>query len=159
MEDTGYGMTPEFLETIFDAFTRAENSTTNKIQGTGLGMAITKSIVELMGGAIEVSSQVDQGSLFRVEWELRIQEEQLDRQFWQRQGISQVLLAGGDSRSHENIQALMENTGLTLATAGDLDQALAWLRENSCQLVLADWEACGPQIGRASCRERVCLYV
>ena len=145
VEDTGYGMTPEFLETIFDAFTRAENSTTNKIQGTGLGMAITKSIVELMGGAIEVSSQVDQGSLFRVEWELRIQEEQLDRQFWQRQGISQVLLAGGDSRSHENIQALMENTGLTLATAGDLDQALAWLRENSCQLVLADWEACGPQ--------------
>ncbi len=145
VEDTGYGMTPEFLETIFDAFTRAENSTTNKIQGTGLGMAITKSIVELMGGAIEVSSQVDQGSLFRVEWELRIQEEQLDRQFWQRQGISQVLLAGGDSRSQENIQALMENTGLTLATAGDLDQALAWLRENSCQLVLADWEACGPQ--------------
>ena len=145
VEDTGYGMTPEYLETIFDAFTRAENSTTNKIQGTGLGMAITKSIVELMGGAIEVSSQVDQGSLFRVEWELRIQEEQLDRQFWQRQGISQVLLAGGDSRSHENIQALMENTGLTLATAGDLDQALAWLRENSCQLVLADWEACGPQ--------------
>ncbi len=145
VEDTGYGMTPEFLETIFDAFTRAENSTTNKIQGTGLGMAITKSIVELMGGAIEVSSQVDQGSLFRVEWELRIQEEQLDRQFWQRQGISQVLLAGGDSQSQENIQALMENTGLTLATAGDLDQALAWLRENSCQLVLADWEACGPQ--------------
>jgi signal transduction histidine kinase/DNA-binding response OmpR family regulator len=145
VEDTGYGMTPEYLETIFDAFTRAENSTTNKIQGTGLGMAITKSIVELMGGAIEVSSQVDQGSLFRVEWELRIQEEQLDRQFWQRQGISQVLLAGGDSRSQENIQALMENTGLTLATAGDLDQALAWLRENSCQLVLADWEACGPQ--------------
>ncbi len=145
VEDTGYGMTPEYLETIFDAFTRAENSTTNKIQGTGLGMANTKSIVELMGGAIEVSSQVDQGSLFRVEWELRIQEEQLDRQFWQRQGISQVLLAGGDSRSQENIQALMENTGLTLATAGDLDQALAWLRENSCQLVLADWEACGPQ--------------
>ena len=43
-------MTPEYLETIFDAFTRAENSTTNKVQGTGLGMAITKSIVELMGG-------------------------------------------------------------------------------------------------------------
>ena len=42
VEDNGYGMTPEYLETVFDAFTRAENSTTNKVQGTGLGMAITK---------------------------------------------------------------------------------------------------------------------
>ena len=74
VEDDGYGMTPEYLETIFDAFTRAENSTTNKVQGTGLGMAITKSIVELMGGTIEVSSQVDQGSLFRVDLELQVAE-------------------------------------------------------------------------------------
>ena len=76
VEDNGYGMTQEYLKTIFDAFTRAENSTTNKVQGTGLGMAITKSIVELMGGTIEVFSEVDQGSLFRVELELRFSEEQ-----------------------------------------------------------------------------------
>ena len=57
-------MTPEYLETIFDAFTRAENSTTNKVQGTGLGMAITKSIVELMGGNIGVESQRGKGSTF-----------------------------------------------------------------------------------------------
>ena len=74
VEDDGYGMTPEYLETIFDAFTRAENSTTNKVQGTGLGMAITKSIVELMGGTIEVSSEVGKGSLFRVDLELRVAE-------------------------------------------------------------------------------------
>ena len=76
VEDNGYGMTPEYLEKIFDAFTRAENSTTNKVQGTGLGMAITKSIVELMGGAIEVFSEVDKGTLFRVDVELRIMEGQ-----------------------------------------------------------------------------------
>ncbi len=64
VEDNGYGMTPEYLETIFDAFTRAENSTTNKVQGTGLGMAITKSIVELMGGTIEVFSEIDKGKPF-----------------------------------------------------------------------------------------------
>lgn len=74
VEDDGYGMTPEYLETIFDAFTRAENSTTNKVQGTGLGMAITKNIVEMMGGTIEVTSQVDKGSLFRVDLELRVAE-------------------------------------------------------------------------------------
>lgn len=76
VEDDGYGMTPEYLKTIFDAFTRAENSTTNKVQGTGLGMAITKNIVELMGGTIDVSSEVDKGSLFKVELELRVPEEQ-----------------------------------------------------------------------------------
>ncbi|MCM1105634.1 MAG: ATP-binding protein [Blautia sp.] len=74
VEDNGYGMTPEFLETIFDAFTRAENSTTNKVQGTGLGMAITKNIVELMGGTIEVTSEMGAGSRFVVELELRIPE-------------------------------------------------------------------------------------
>lgn len=74
VEDNGYGMTPEFLKTIFDAFTRAENSTTNKVQGTGLGMAITKNLVELMGGTIEVTSEVDKGSLFRVDLELRVVE-------------------------------------------------------------------------------------
>ena len=56
VEDDGYGMTEEYLKTIFDPFSRAENSTTNKVQGTGLGMAITKNIVELMGGTIEVAS-------------------------------------------------------------------------------------------------------
>ena len=75
VEDNGYGMTPEYLEKIFDAFTRAENSMTNKVQGTGLGMAITKSIVELMGGTIAVSSEVDRGSLFVVELDLRIAED------------------------------------------------------------------------------------
>ena len=76
VEDDGYGMTPEYLEIIFDAFTRAENSTTNKVQGTGLGMAITKSIVELMGGTIDVFSQVNKGSLFQVDLELRAVEMQ-----------------------------------------------------------------------------------
>lgn len=68
VQDNGYGMTKEYLETIFDAFTRAENSTTNKVQGTGLGMAITKNIIELMGGTIDVFSEVGEGSLFRSNW-------------------------------------------------------------------------------------------
>lgn len=76
VEDNGFGMTPEYLKVIFEPFTRAENSTTNKVQGTGLGMAITKSIVELMGGSIEVSSEVGKGTLFTVEMELRISEEE-----------------------------------------------------------------------------------
>ena len=76
VEDNGFGMTPEYLKIIFEPFTRAENSTTNKVQGTGLGMAITKSIVELMGGSIAVSSEIGKGTLFTVELELRIPEEE-----------------------------------------------------------------------------------
>ncbi|MCI9552400.1 MAG: response regulator [Acutalibacter sp.] len=150
VEDTGYGMTPEYLTHIFDAFTRAENSTTNKIQGTGLGMAITKSIVELMGGTIEVFSEVDKGSLFRVELELGIQEEHRDRQFWERQGITRVLAIDGDQKSLENIRTLMEDTSLSFSEAASTKEAIHWLNSGeTCQLVLLDWESSGAQQAKA----------
>ena len=142
VEDNGYGMTPEFLETVFDAFTRAENSTTNKVQGTGLGMAITKSIVELMGGAIEVSSQVDKGSLFRVEWEFRIPEDQADRQFWARNGVERIL-AAGQGESLENICLLLQDAGASVETAASPEEAAALAQEGRFQLALVDWDAPG----------------
>ncbi len=70
VEDTGIGMSPEFLRTIFDAFTREEGRSDLKAQGTGLGMAITKRIVDEMGGMIEVSSVLGQGSSFLVTLDL-----------------------------------------------------------------------------------------
>ena len=141
VEDDGYGMTPEYLKTIFDAFTRAENSTTNKVQGTGLGMAITKSIVELMGGTIDVASEVDKGSLFRVELELRIQEGQEDKQFWSNRGISRILAVDEDAENCENMRKLMGETGVCLEAAG-LEEALKRLAEDgeAFQLVLLDWD-------------------
>ena len=146
VEDTGYGMTPEYLETIFDAFTRAENSTTNKVQGTGLGMAITKSIVELMGGTIEVFSEVNRGSLFRVELEMRILEEAEDRQFWEKRGISRILAVGVKAEGCGDIQALMESTGVRLEAAASVEEAAGWLRDGmDYQLALLDWESCGPR--------------
>ncbi|WP_325200170.1 ATP-binding response regulator [Oscillibacter sp.] len=150
VEDDGYGMTPEYLETIFDAFTRAENSTTNKVQGTGLGMAITKSIVELMGGTIEVFSEVDRGSLFRVDLELRIQEGHADRRFWEQRGISRVLAVDADPESRESIQSLMQDAEIRLDAAAGWEEAAAWLRDNGgdCQIVLLDWETCGLQAAR-----------
>ena len=74
VSDNGIGMSADFKETIFDAFTRAESSVTNKIQGTGLGMAITKNLVEAMGGTIDVESELGQGSCFEVLIDLRIAE-------------------------------------------------------------------------------------
>ena len=116
-------------------------STTNKVQGTGLGMAITKSIVELMGGTIEVTSEVNRGSLFCVELELRILEDQTDRQFWEKHGIRRILALIGSQECRENIRALVTDAGLEVETAGSLEEALRLLPEGDFQLALLDWEA------------------
>ncbi|MDE5931397.1 MAG: response regulator, partial [Lachnospiraceae bacterium] len=130
VEDDGYGMTQEYLKTIFDAFTRAENSTTNKVQGTGLGMAITKNIVELMGGTIEVSSEVDQGSLFRVELEFRIPEGQADKLFWKQNGISRILFVGDDQQEGKSIQTLMDDMDIAVDIVPDAENALSLLQDS-----------------------------
>ena len=158
VEDDGYGMTPEYLERIFDAFTRAENSTTNKVQGTGLGMAITKNIVELMGGTIDVSSEVNKGSLFRVDLEFRIPEEQTDRQFWKESGISRMLVLDGDAQCAANIKQLMQDMDVAVDTAQDAGEAMRLVREADMDgggygLVLVDCDV--PELDAAQTAEQI----
>lgn len=140
VEDNGYGMSPEFLETIFDSFTRAENSTTNKVQGTGLGMSITKSLVELMGGTIEVESEEGKGTLFRVDLELRIPEEQAQGFFWVQQGIGRILAISYSERGRDAAVHLLEGTGVIVDTAADMHEAEALVQEaaneNGYQLLM-----------------------
>ena len=76
VSDNDMGMSADFKNTIFDAFTREESSMTNKIQGTGLGMAITKNLVEAMGGTIDVESEPGQGSCFEILMDLKTAEDQ-----------------------------------------------------------------------------------
>ena len=145
VEDDGYGMTKEYLKTIFDAFTRAENSTTNKVQGTGLGMAITKNIVELMGGTIDVFSEVNQGSLFRVDLELSIPQEQKYKRFWEESGIARVMAVSGSEEGGKNIQMLMKDVGITVHTAFDREEAMCLIadcssRQEGYDAVLLDWD-------------------
>ena len=75
VQDDGMGMSQEYLDHIFDPFSRMESSVTNQIQGTGLGMAITKSVVDLMGGVIHVDSTLGKGSRFEVTLEFPIDTE------------------------------------------------------------------------------------
>ena len=75
VQDNGIGMSEEFQKTLFEPFTREEKSGTNKVQGTGLGMAITKSIVDLMGGTIHVESTTGKGTQFEVVLEFTIDAE------------------------------------------------------------------------------------
>ena len=75
VQDDGIGMSEDYQKTLFDPFTREERSGTNKVQGTGLGMAITKSIVDLMGGSINVESATGKGTRFEVVLEFPIDAE------------------------------------------------------------------------------------
>ena len=74
VRDTGRGMSPEFVEHVFDSFSRERTSTASGIQGTGLGMSITKNIVDMMNGDISVESEVGKGSKFTVTLDFRLAE-------------------------------------------------------------------------------------
>lgn len=75
VKDTGIGMSPNFLQHIFEPFERERNSTVSGIQGTGLGMAITKNIVDSMGGTIQVKSEEGHGTEFIIHLDFRLQSE------------------------------------------------------------------------------------
>jgi signal transduction histidine kinase/DNA-binding response OmpR family regulator len=74
VRDTGRGMSPEFIEHVFDSFAREQSSTISGIQGTGLGMSITKNIVDMMNGTISVKSELRKGSEFTVNLDLKLAE-------------------------------------------------------------------------------------
>ena len=74
IEDNGVGMTPEFQKVLFDPFTRVDDKRTSRIQGTGLGMAITRNIVKMMNGHIDVESEPGEGSKFKVTIFLKLRE-------------------------------------------------------------------------------------
>ena len=144
VEDNGYGMTPEYCEKIFDAFTRADNNTTRKVQGTGLGMAITKNIVEMMGGTIEVHSELGKGSIFIVRICLRIPDKNSDAKFWEQYGISNILVVDDAQEVCENIKNLMADTGVHIDYALSGEQAVDRIRQAAgsriYDVILIDWK-------------------
>lgn len=79
IEDNGIGMTPEFQKVMFQPFSRADDHRTTKIQGTGLGMAITQNIVHMMNGNIKVESELSRGTKITVTIYLKLQESQIDK--------------------------------------------------------------------------------
>lgn len=78
VEDTGIGMSPEFLEKMYQPFSRQTDSRVNSIQGTGLGLAITRQMVELMNGTIECQSELEKGTAFTITLDLPVAEKQLE---------------------------------------------------------------------------------
>ena len=129
--DNGCGMTPEFLTHIFDPFTRAESSTTNKVQGTGLGMAITKNIVDLMGGQITVESEPNRGSRFEVTLSLPI-----DRSTTCHVDASGILLITDDPQLADNLRVMTRASGPDVFVCGDVHEAAQVLKQQAVDVVL-----------------------
>ena len=130
VSDNGYGMTAEFMEHIFEPFTRAENSMTNKVQGTGLGMAITKNIVDMMGGEIKVDSKIGKGSRFTVMLTLPI-----DKETGHQSIADSILMISDDDRLVRNISASMSEVSAEFNVTSE-ENAGKWLAEKNADVIL-----------------------
>ncbi len=112
VKDNGIGMSPEFVEHIFEPFEREASATKSGIQGSGLGMAITKNIVEMMGGTITVQSEKGKGSEFRVELSLKLQDvEKNAAEIKELQGL-RALVVDDDCDSCESVSRMLGQIGL-----------------------------------------------
>lgn len=111
VQDTGLGMSPEFLERLFDPFEREESDATKRIEGTGLGMAITKNVVDMMGGSIEVESTPGEGSTFIMTVPLQPLDEEED---FSLEGLEEarVLLVDDDPDVIEGTLLILDELGL-----------------------------------------------
>lgn len=106
IRDTGIGMKPEFVNHIFDAFAREQTATVSGIQGTGLGMTITKNIVEMMGGDIRVQSTEGEGSEFTVTLTFKISGEAPACETLDAMQGARVLVADGDANTCVSVSAM-----------------------------------------------------
>ena len=112
IRDTGIGMKPEFQKHIFESFTREESSTVSGIQGTGLGMAITKNIVDMMGGSITVKSEEGRGSEFTVNLTFKLcGERKTYEKVEQLQGL-RVLVADDDTDTCLSVSSMLTEIGM-----------------------------------------------
>ena len=145
VRDNGIGMSQEYLETIFQPFSRESTSKTAGIQGTGLGMAITKNLVDLMGGTIQVESAVNQGSTFTLDLELRIKEQDVDPDFWKKHGVANLLVVDDEEMICTGVKDAMADTGVNVSYALGGQAAVQMTRKaeeegRGFDLVLIDWQ-------------------
>lgn len=125
--DTGIGMSKEYLPTIYDSFSRERNTTMGKVAGTGLGMAIVKELVTMMGGTIEVKSELGEGTTFTVTLDHKIAETRHDdrKEIASRKAATEsladlhILLAEDNDLNAEIAMTLLEEAGLKVDRAAD----------------------------------------
>ena len=158
VSDNGQGMSSEFVEKIFEPFSRETNSMTNKIQGTGLGMSITKSIIDLMGGTIDIQSELGKGSVFTVDLIFSVPLDENDDNFFANHEITRVLVGDDEIDVTENIQSILSDAGLECdAAIGGLESVdkatRAYEDNNSYDVIILDWKM--PDMDGVECVRRI----
>ena len=158
VSDNGQGMSSEFVEKIFEPFSRETNSMTNKIQGTGLGMSITKSIIDLMGGTIDIQSELGKGSVFTVDLIFSVPLDENDDNFFADHEITRVLVGDDEIDITENIQSILSDAGLECdAAIGGLESVdkatRAYEDNNSYDVIILDWKM--PDMDGVECVRRI----
>ena len=144
VKDTGIGMSKEFLAHVFDPFERERTSTVSGIQGTGLGMAITKNIVDMMDGTISVTSEEGKGSTFTVSLQLQtcsgpVRQEEIP----QLKGL-RALVADDDFNTCSSVTKMLSTIGLrpdwtTSGKEAVLRTRLAWEQGDEYAVFIIDW--------------------
>ena len=136
IEDTGIGMSEEFLGHIFEQFAREKSSTVSKTQGTGLGMSITKSLIDLMDGDIKVESELGKGSKFTVTLEFKLASKEIVRKNIDEISHEHINLTGKrlllveDNELNMEIGlTLLEGAGFIVETAWDGSMALEMVKD------------------------------
>ena len=146
IEDNGIGMTPEFQDIMFQPFSRADDHRTTQIQGTGLGMAITRNIVEMMNGDIEVESAPDKGTKIKVTIYLKLQDKKIGK-------IKElidlpVLVVDDEESACESTVAALEDIGINGEWVTSGEEAVMRTRKRHEQredyfAILMDWQMPG----------------
>ena len=142
VEDTGIGMSPEFLEKMYQPFSRQTDSRVNSIQGTGLGLAITRQMVELMNGTIECQSEPEKGTTFIITLDLPVAEKQLEEM---RIDDVDALIADDDPILLETAADTLESLGVHTEPANTGLEALEMIRRRhdagkDYNVVILDWK-------------------
>ncbi|MBR2823407.1 MAG: response regulator [Clostridia bacterium] len=144
--DTGIGMSPEFLEKMYQPFSRQTDSRVNSIQGTGLGLAITRQMVELMHGTIECQSELEKGTTFTISLDLQVAEKQLEEM--RIDGVD-ALIADDDPILLETAADTLASLGVRADQAGSGLEALEMIRRrheagNDYNVIILDWKMPDP---------------
>ncbi len=144
IKDTGIGMSKEFVSHIFEPFERERNSTTSGIQGTGLGMAITKNIVDMMNGSIEVKSEKDVGTEFIVSFPFRLHEESKEIPIIPELKDCRALIVDDDFNTCDSVSYMLQQIGMQAEWTLSGKEAIlrtrqAITRKNSYHVYIIDW--------------------
>ena len=145
VSDTGIGMSPDFMEKMYQPFSRQTDSRVNSIQGTGLGLAITKQMVDLMNGTIDCQSEVGKGTTFTVSIDIPIADRQRDDVMLD---PIDVLIVDDDEVLLETAEDTLESLGANVECASSGQEALAKIadrhsRGTDYSVVILDWKMPG----------------